>query len=427
MTGAVRHVRATNAPGVPSGPGTVAALYVHIPFCAHKCPYCDFASRATARNDARMLPYLGKILEQYSELRSMGWLEGCDTAYVGGGTPPMLGGGLVDLSLAIGELGTLSEFSMEANPESLPADLVGELAQTPLTRVSLGVQSTDDVELAALGRTHGARDALAAVESVASSGLAVSCDLMCAIPHQSDATWRRSLADVLSAGATHVSVYPLSIEEKTPFGARYAGTRPDFNDEAVQARRMEIACDALAAAGLRRYEVASYARPGRECRHNQTYWEGRSYLGIGVAAAGMLDRTGYESLRRACPQLPVPLPGIARVRLVVKDDLDAFLASSSCADLHFSGEMLTERQAVAEDLMLGARLARGIGEDLLSRARGVVGADALDAALGRVHRSGLATREGGSLVPTRRGWLLGNELYGELWGLSEGTIATFAC
>lgn len=107
MTGAVRHVRATNAPGVPSGPGTVAALYVHIPFCAHKCPYCDFASRATARNDARMLPYLGKILEQYSELRSVGLLEGCDTAYVGGGTPPMLGGGLVDLSLAIGELGTL--------------------------------------------------------------------------------------------------------------------------------------------------------------------------------------------------------------------------------------------------------------------------------------------------------------------------------
>lgn len=405
-----------------------AALYLHVPFCAQKCLYCDFASWSTQRDDPLMATYVHALESQLAEVADLGLLDLCETAYVGGGTPTLLGARLPQLVTTVRRAAPqTAELTCEANPDSLTDDLIAQLASAGATRLSIGVQSTADAELEALGRIHSAAQAEARVRASVASGLDVSCDLMCAIPLQADASWARSVADVISWGVGHVSVYPLAIEEGTPFGARYAGVEPAWNDPDVQATRMEQARSLLEGRGFHRYEVASYARPGRECRHNEAYWTGLPYLGLGVGAASMLTREGYERLRGACPQLPHVPDDVARIRLTVTSGRAAIAADPRLAALHFDLELLDDRQAMAEDLMLGMRLVFGVPAALLARARTLMG-HALDDAVGRVVARGLAspTADGG-LAPTHDGWLLGNELYGALWDLAGSPVVTSSC
>ena len=398
----------------------VSGLYLHVPFCAGKCLYCDFPSWAARPDDEVVGAYARALARQVDEVAEKGLLDGLDTAYVGGGTPSLLGEGLCDLVGHVGAAASPVELTCEANPDSLTDELLGSLASSACTRVSLGVQSTCDEELALLGRRHGAAQALERARAAVASGFDVSCDLMCATPGQTDESWARSLADVVACGVSHVSVYPLQIEEGTVFWRRY-GEDAAFNDEDVAARRMEAAARTLADAGLSRYEVASYARPGRSCRHNRTYWEGREYLGLGSAAAGMLHRESYERLRAACPQLPAMPGDVFRVRLTVRTSRREIAAGAGLDRLGFEMELLDEAQAAAEDLMLAARLADGLGQALLARARRVLGG-AVDDALERALSGGLLVERGECLVPTERGWLMGNELYGLLWGLAPGRV-----
>jgi len=401
---------------------TCGALYMHVPFCVRKCAYCDFASWATEAGDPLMGAYTDALALEIRELLEAGLLGDVRTAYVGGGTPTLLGTRLAGLVADVREACPCAgELTFEANPDSLTGDVLAGCVAAGATRVSIGVQSLDDAELAALGRIHSAEQALGAVGRAMASGLDVSCDLMCAIPGQTDASWARTLAGVVDAGVGHVSVYPLQLEEGTPLGERWAEEEPAFNDPDVQAARMERAASALEGAGYARYEVASYALPGRECRHNEAYWTGVPYLGLGCGAASMVDRAGYEQLRaNVCPQLPTLDAGVARVRLVVEGDRQEVADAPLLGERHFSLDLLSEREAVAEDLMLGMRMTSGVGEDLLVRARDVIGAERVDATVEGVVKRGLAAWSGeGRLVPTSRGWLLGNELYAELWALAE--------
>lgn len=404
----------------------VSSLYVHVPFCRSKCAYCDFASSATRADDPLPAAYARAIARQVREVGETGLLNPCGTGYLGGGTPSLLGAALPPLVRAVAPH-ALAELTFEANPDSLSPDLLGRVREAGVTRVSVGVQSTSAPELAALGRIHGPERALGALREAVAAGLRVSCDLMCATPRQSPESWEGSLRDVLSCGVSHVSVYPLSIEEGTAFWRRYGDAAPKFNAPDVQADRMEAAEAALTRSGLRRYEVASYAAPGQECLHNVSYWTGAPYLGLGTGAAGMLSREGYLALGRVAPQLPAPGDDVARARVTVLSTARQIVADPSLASLRLSVEFLDLRQAVAEDLMLSARLASGIPEGLLGLAREVAPAPQVDAAVSRVCEEGLASLEGGRLVPTHRGWLMGNELYGELWGLAEGTIDTRTC
>lgn len=407
----------------------VAALYLHIPFCAQKCLYCDFASWETSANDPLMGAYARALESQLREVASLGLLSGCGTAYVGGGTPTMLGERLAQLVRTTRALAPrIGELSCEANPDSLSDALIEALRVAGATRLSIGVQSLDDGELSALGRIHDAREACDRVGAAVASGLDVSCDLMCAIPLQTDASWLRTLEGIVGCGVGHVSVYPLSIEDGTALGRRLSGRNPSWNDPDVQADCMEQACVYLEERGYVRYEVASYARPGKECRHNEAYWTGLPYLGLGTGASSMLTRDGYVRLRRCCPQLPEPPEGMARFRLSVTSDRRSIARKARLADLHFDIEMLDERQAVAEDLMLGMRLVRGVPAELRGYARDVIGAEAVDAAIERVVSQGLARHTDiGGLVPTKGGWLLGNELYGELWSLAGGPVSSCSC
>lgn len=403
----------------------VCALYLHVPFCASKCLYCDFASWATRADDPLVAAYVASLVEQVRAVSFAGLLDGCVTGYVGGGTPSLLGSRLANVVRTVVEAAHPSELTCEANPDSLDDDLLCRLVSSGATRLSIGVQSTNDEELRLLGRRHTAEEALSRVGAAVASGLSVSCDLMCAIPGQSEGSWRKSLADVVAAGARHVSAYPLAIEEGTAFERLYANDPCAFNDEDVEAERMERAEEILLREGFARYEVASYARPGHRCAHNLAYWSGLPYLGLGSAAASMLSRDGYGRLRTLCPQLPSLEPDIERVRMTVASSRAEIASDARLASLRFDMELLDGAQAAAEDLMLSARLSDGISPSLLAHARDVIGSR-VDEVVESVIGAGLARECGGSVRPTHDGWLLGNELYGAFWSLASGEVATLS-
>jgi oxygen-independent coproporphyrinogen-3 oxidase len=400
----------------------VEALYLHVPFCHAKCAYCDFHSRAMCPGDARLDEYADRLIARIKGLAQHGLLDQMRTAYIGGGTPTMLSERLADIACAITKAAPqLAELTCEANPDTLNQTLMLSLRAAGFTRLSIGVQSTNDDELAALGRIHSAAQALEALREAVSLGFDVSCDLMCAIPRQSDESWERSLTEVLACGVSHVSVYPLQIEEGTALYRTTAGEEPPWNSSDVQAARMETAERVLTKAGLFRYEVASYARPGHACAHNSAYWTGRSYLGLGPSAASMLARPAYERLRAMLhvergTSLPALDDDVERIRLVEQP--------SSNAHLQLELEYLTREQALAEDLMLAMRMSAGIDSELLECAFEVFGRTAVDACLRNLVARGLIERTDMSKTaetcfrPTHQGWLLGNELFAQLWGLA---------
>lgn len=408
----------------------VTALYVHVPFCAQKCRYCDFDSRSFAPCDlsAALDAYFEQLFARLDAFGKADALDQIRTVYVGGGTPSLAGERLVELARRIRAWCAPVEFTCEANPESLTAELAAALAKVGVTRVSLGVQTLDNIELTAIGRIHDADRALAAIATVKNAGLDVSCDLMCGLPGQTTASWKRTLDGVLAAAPHHVSVYPLTLEEGTPLYCMACRDESLVPDEDFQAACMDVARELLGAAGYHPYEVASYALDGHECAHNIAYWTGRGYLGLGRSAAGMLDAEDFDRLAGL-------FPGVSsrgdsyRVRLVQRND-DATA---------FEAEYLSQREAAAEDLMLACRITRGVASDLLVRAACVIPTGELTAACDRALELGLATwvpetlgvHEGpftsadviaghvrARLAPTPLGWLDGNVLFELFWDLA---------
>lgn len=408
----------------------VTALYVHVPFCAQKCRYCDFDSRSFSPCDldAALDAYFEQLYARLDAFGDAGALAQIRTVYVGGGTPSLAGERLVELARRIRASCAPVEFTCEANPESLTAELAAALVKVGVTRVSLGVQTLDNTELTAIGRIHDADRALVAIATVKNAGLDVSCDLMCGLPGQTAASWKRTLDGVLAAAPHHVSVYPLTLEEGTPLYRMACRDESLEPDEDFQAGCMDVARERLGAVGYHPYEVASYALDGHECAHNITYWTGQGYLGLGRSAAGMLDAEDFDRLAGL-------FPGVSsrgdsyRVRLVQRDD-DATA---------FEAEYLSQREAAAEDLMLSCRMTGGVASDLLVRAACVIPADELAAACDRALELGLATwvpetlgvHEGpfasadvvaghvrAHLAPTHLGWLDGNVLFELFWDLA---------
>lgn len=408
----------------------VTALYVHVPFCAQKCRYCDFDSRSfvPCDLDAALDAYFEQLYARLDVFGKAGALDQIRTVYVGGGTPSLAGERLVELARRISAWCRPVEFTCEANPESLTTELAPALAEAGVTRVSLGVQTLDNTELTAIGRIHDADRALAAIATVKNAGLDVSCDLMCGLPVQTAASWQRTLDGVLAAAPHHVSVYPLTLEEGTPLYRMACRDESLEPDEDFQAACMDTARERLGAAGYHPYEVASYALEGHECAHNIAYWTGQGYLGLGRSAAGMLDAGDFDRL--AGLFCDAPARGDAyRVRLVQRDD----------AATTFDAEYLSRREAVAEDLMLACRMTRGMKSDLLVRSASVIGADELASACDRALELGLATwvpdhieghagrviskdviagRVRARLAPTHLGWLDGNVLFELFWDLA---------
>lgn len=264
-------------------------LYIHVPFCVSKCPYCDFYSLSPTDTECldRYTQAVTKALAEWHERID----TPADTLYFGGGTPSLLGGKrlTVILETAARYFGLSgAEITLEANPADDLADVFRAFAASGGNRVSLGMQSASDRELEKLGRRHRHAQTVRAAEDLHAAGIDnLSLDLMLGIEEQTSASLSHSIAACRQLGARHVSAYLLKIEEGTPFHARRNSLHiPD--DDGMAALYLQ-ACRQLEAAGFRQYEISNFACPGSHSRHNSKYWDLRPYLGIGPSAHSFLD------------------------------------------------------------------------------------------------------------------------------------------
>ncbi|MHB8051187.1 MAG: coproporphyrinogen-III oxidase family protein [Coriobacteriia bacterium] len=380
-------------------------LYVHVPVCHSRCAYCDFFT--TVESDAP--DHAALVGHTVALLR--GWFSpvvrwsALETLYIGGGTPTVLGPHLVQLVRSLTSLiplATGAEVTVEANPESFTPALATALAAEGVTRVSIGVQSLDDVALASLGRCHDSAAALEALAAGVQAGLDVSADLICGVPGVSPEAWERSLRGVVDAGVSHVSVYPLTVEAGTPLARAIAAGEVSAPDEDAVVDGMNAAAQILSELGFDRYEVANYARPGHRSVHNTAYWTGKPYIGIGGGAHGMVN----AAQARAVGLAPEEGGDIGRVRYAYA----AHVLPGDQPQPLTSIESLTVAEAAREDAMLAMRMSDGIGEELAVRA-------AVLPALESLVADGLVIFGGGRWRPTERGWLFGNEVFSRIWGV----------
>ncbi|ARP90553.1 YggW family oxidoreductase [Bordetella genomosp. 9] len=300
----IRHAAASAVPA-PRGASGLASLpplslYVHVPWCVRKCPYCDFNSHAAA-GEIPERAYLDALRADLEQALPAIWGRQVFTVFIGGGTPSLLSAAGLDELLAMLRaylnLWPDAEITMEANPGTAEAGRFRDYAASGVNRLSLGIQSFDDAQLRALGRIHDASQARRAIAMAQAAVPRVNLDLMFALPGQSLEACEADVREALSYGTEHLSLYHLTLEPNTVF-AKYPPEVPDDDTAASMQDRVE----ALAAeAGLLRYEVSAYARAGARCRHNLNYWEFGDYLGIGPGAHGKLsfhDRIVREARTR---------------------------------------------------------------------------------------------------------------------------------
>lgn len=273
------------------------SVYLHIPFCAHKCGYCDFASVAGQDNLADS--YLNALEQEV--LRSLADVSPIDTVFVGGGTPTRLSARQLDVFCRLVRdrflLENHYEWTVEANPGTLDSEKISILKDYGVNRVSLGAQSFDTQALAALERNHNPADVFRSVELLQRADIAWSLDLIFAAPGTELGTWENDLATVLSLRPDHLSCYGLIYEKGTALWKQLQKGDVEPIDDEIEARMFELTMDRLANAGLAHYEISNYARPGSECRHNLVYWANDAYYGFGLGAACYVDGTRSTNIR----------------------------------------------------------------------------------------------------------------------------------
>ncbi len=362
------------------------ALYVHLPWCVRKCPYCDFNSHAL-RAEIPQDDYVEALLRdlEYELARARG--RRIETVFLGGGTPSLFSPEAI-ARLVARALAPDAEITLEANPGSADAGRFAGYRQAGVNRLSIGVQSFDDEKLKALGRIHGRAEALGAIAAARAAGFDnFNLDLMFGLPGQ---TLEEALADVaqaLACAPAHLSVYQLTIEPNTPFHASPPAL-PDEDRVWEMQSRIE---QPLAAAGYVHYEVSAYARPGRECRHNLNYWSFGDYLGIGAGAHGKLSDAG----------------GVVR-RWKLKHPKD-YLAQAGTAAAVGGEQRLTDEDLAMEFMMNALRLTGGFPAALFEQRTGLALVQ-VERALRESERAGLVQRRSGMIAPTETGRRFLNDL-----------------
>jgi oxygen-independent coproporphyrinogen III oxidase len=379
----------------PGGP--VRSVYVHAPFCVRRCKYCDFAVQVRRVGDVE--GWSAAIAGEVTALREEGVFvlaDQLDTVFVGGGTPSLLGPDAMErLANILGRerlrRSTL-EWTAEANPESFSEEVARGWARAGVNRVSLGVQSFEETALRWMGRLHGSEGATQAVAIARSAGLHnLSVDLIFSLPDGVERSWARDLDRTLALEVPHVSLYGLTVEPETPLGRSVREGKERPADEARYRDEYLLAVERLTAAGYVQYEVSNFALPGHESRHNQVYWRGQPYVGLGNGAHSYIhplrrwnlrDWDGYEGRARDG-------------RLAMQDE-----------------ERLDPAATRLERVWLGLRTTDGIPlEGLPSRALGLAR---------EWVTSGWASASADTLRLTPQGWLLLDRLAVEMDELLEG-------
>ena len=379
------------------------ALYVHWPFCVSKCPYCDFNSHVRAEIDQQqwreaLLGDLAHEAELLPERR-------VTSIFFGGGTPSLMDPATVEavIDAAVGhwQPATDIEITLEANPNSVEADRFADLSHAGINRLSLGLQSFDDAALAFLGRAHSAREGWRALEIAQKRFRRVSFDLIYALPGDSEASWSTTLAQALSLGTSHVSLYQLTIEPGTRFASMVGKGAFEPLDAEATAALYELTDEMTSAAGLPAYEISNHARAGRESRHNLPYWRYGDYAGIGPGAHGR--RLGMRTVRHRKPE--------------------NFLRS-----LERNGHGIAEEaplspvEAADEALVMGLRLREGVDVEAIAQRFGVPAIVDWERAE-RLVGSGHLLRDGTRLTLPLRGRLLLDHLLGEIAAMPTASVA----
>lgn len=383
-------------PPVPDDQGF--GVYVHWPFCAQKCPYCDFNShvRFAGIDEAR---FRAAFLRELEHTAARTGPRTVSSIFFGGGTPSlMMPGTVAGILDRIGELWSVdasAEITLEANPGSVEAGRFRGYRAAGVNRVSLGVQSLRDDTLKSLGRIHTSADATAAIEIARNTFERFSFDLIYSRPGHTLAEWRQELTEALSLAGGHLSLYQLTIEPETPFAALHAAGKLIVPDEDAALALYEATQELTEAAGLPAYEISNHAAPGEESRHNLVYWRYGEYAGCGPGAHG---RVSLGGVRHATSTERNPERWAAQVESEGHGSIEA--------------TPLSRAEEGDEMLLMGLRLAEGVD---LDRLAGICGSSPSPAAIATLARQGLLETFSGKhgeprLRATRNGRFILNEI-----------------
>ena len=367
------------------------SLYVHLPWCLKKCPYCDFNSHELNTPELPEQRYLDALVADLEAALALVWGRTVHSIFIGGGTPSLFSPQAIDRLLgdirARVRLAPDCEVTLEANPGTFERDRFKAFRSAGVTRLSVGVQSFNDNHLKALGRVHDSAQALAAVEEAAQAFDTFNLDIMYALPGQTLAGLRKDMATALSLQSPHISIYHLTIEPNTYF----AKFPPKVPDQDMAYEMLDVITEMTLAAGLDRYEVSAYARPGHRCWHNLNYWQFGDYLGIGAGAHSKLS-FAHRIVRQVRHREP---------RLY----MDKALAGDCVASNTEVG-----RVDLPFEFMLNAlRLRDGFSLAQYSERTGL-SMTAIEKGLEEAERKGLIERDLSRVKPTTRGFDFLNDL-----------------
>lgn len=349
-------------------------LYLHIPFCAKKCDYCDFLSFPA--NESIKREYVETLKREIEEVGDKYQNYQVSTIFVGGGTPSALNSSYIveifDKLRGKFHIACNAEISMEANPGTVTKEKLSDWRRAGINRLSIGLQSADNRELKRLGRIHTWEDFLESFWQAREEGFSnLNVDLMSALPGQTMDGWMETLKRTAAQEPEHISAYSLIIEEGTPFYERYGGKKGEalLPDEDTDREMYHETRAFLDSCGYERYEISNYAKPGRECRHNIGYWTGVPYLGLGLGAASYIEGIRFSNTR----------------------NLKEYLAGKPGNDR--DRQVLTKKDMEEEFFFLGLRLAAGVSLKEFERRFGVPAEEVYPGLMERMVKEGAALLE----------------------------------
>ncbi len=378
------------------------SLYLHIPFCRHRCSYCDFNTYTS----------LGDLKEAYTaalcrEIEQVGALAGSKravhTIFFGGGTPSLMPPNLLAQILTAVQhhfnLSPEAEITMEANPGTVNDDYLTAVRTLGVNRLSFGVQSAIASELALLEREHDFEDVMTAVQSARAAGFDnISLDLIYGVPGQTLASWEQSLQAALTLAPEHISLYCLTIEPGTPMNRWLTNGRIQPPDPDLAADQYEYASDFLAERGFEQYEISNWALPGKACAHNLTYWRNQTYLGLGAGAHGSANGRRYEIVKQ--PRV--------YIRRMQAESTGPFPLSAAVADHH----TVDKTEAMADTIITQLRLLQeGLDLTAFERNFGQTLDEAYGGEMSRLVEWGLLKVRNGRLLLTKKGRFLSNQVF----------------
>lgn len=373
----------------------MAGIYIHIPFCRQACLYCGFHFSTSVGDRDRMGEALARELRLQKDFFGA---EGVETVYVGGGTPSVIGvtaiRRLLDEVREVFSVAPAAEYTLEVNPDDLTAERLRGYREAGVTRLSVGIQSFFNEDLAWMNRAHDAPAAEAALEMVAAAGFAnYSCDLIYGYPLLTDEKWVSNIKRMIGSGAPHLSCYAMTVEPRTALEHHIRTGKAAAMDEEQAARHFRILAAMLGEAGYEQYEISNFAKPGYRARHNSHYWDGTPYLGIGPSA---------HSFR-----------GVTRQWNVAHNA--RYIREIFSGRVPFTAEHLTDVMRLNEYVMTSLRTIEGCDLALVEKGWGEAERRRLERDSGRFARAGHLTAPADRLVLTPEGRLFADGIAAALF------------